>query len=83
VLTAVSVVAATAVLLTWARSPSYRDTIWGELGRGLVGRDSALRGAEDILVWRTNTTLAAVVVAALAAAAFVVATRPWRGLGRV
>jgi hypothetical protein len=83
VLTAVSVVAATAVLLTWARSPSYRDTIWGELGRGLVGRGGALRGAEDILVWRTNTTLAAVVVAALAAAAFVLATRPWRRLGRV
>jgi hypothetical protein len=78
VLAAVSVVAAAAVLLTWAGTASYRDTIWGELGRTVVDRGGGLHAAEDILVWRTNATLAVLVVTVLAGAAFVLATRPWR-----
>lgn len=83
VLTAVSVVATTAVLLTWASTASYRDTIWGELGRALVGSRSALGVADDILVWQTNATAVVVVVTALAAAAFLVAARPGKLRGGV
>jgi hypothetical protein len=76
VLAGVSVVATTAVLLTWAMIGSYRNTIWGELGRTLAGRRS-LPVADDLLAWHANGAVVVAVVAAVAAAAFFVGTRPW------
>ena len=45
-LTAVSVVATTATMLTWAKAGHYRETVWGELARvpGSLG-DSRLAGS--------------------------------------
>ena len=80
-LTAASVIATTAVVLTWASTGSYRDTIWGELGRTLGGH-RAVPVAEDILAWHTNSVVVIAVAAILATAAFVVA-RPWPVRGRV
>src|SRR5438874_9941184 len=80
-LTVASVIATTAVVLTWASTGSYRDTIWGELGRTLGGH-RAVPVAEDILAWHTNSVVVIAVAAILATAAFVVA-RPWPVRGRV
>jgi hypothetical protein len=75
VLTAASLVATTAVVLTWVSTESYRGTIWVELGR-TVGGHMAVPVVQDVLAWRANSAVAVSVVAALATAAFAVAARP-------
>jgi hypothetical protein len=81
ILTAVSIVAGTTLMLTWAGSADmhYRHTVWGELARFLAkGTDSRLYGelAKNVLVWAgPNRLVAAAVVCACAAAAYVVSLR--------
>jgi len=81
VLTAVSIVAGTTLMLTWAGSADmhYRGTVWGELVRFLTrGTDSRLYGelAKNALVWAgPNRLVAAGLVCACAAAAYVVSLR--------
>src|SRR5204863_959523 len=77
-LTAVSIVAGTTLMLTWAGSADmhYRGTVWGELVRFLTkGTDSRLYGelAKNVLVWAgPNRLVAAAFVCACAAAAYVI-----------
>jgi hypothetical protein len=85
ILTAVSIVGGMTVTLTWAASASahYRETVWGELVRVASQRtESRLYGdlAKNLLTWAGPTAaVAAVVVFACAAAAYVVAlARPAR-----
>jgi hypothetical protein len=81
ILTAVSIVAGTTLMLTWAGSADmhYRGTVWGELVRFLTrGTDSRLYGelAKNVLVWAgPNRLVAAALVCACAAAAYVVSLR--------
>jgi hypothetical protein len=78
-LTGVSMVAITAVTLTWALAGPYQGSIWGELGRVLThGGSSPLARAvsKDVLTWGADTTFGAALVAALAAVAFAIAMRP-------
>ena len=76
-LAAVSVVATTAVLVTWAGTlgQSYRDTVWGEIVRAVRDRGSSRLVSElskNLIVWAgPNRIVAAALVAALAAAVFV------------
>jgi hypothetical protein len=85
ILTAISIVAGMTVTLTWAASASshYRETVWGELVRVVSQRtESRLYGdlAKNLLTWAGPTAaVAAAVVFASAAAAYVVAlARPPR-----
>ena len=77
VLAGVSVVAGTALMLTWAGSADmhYRGTVWGEIARFLAhGTGSRLYTelAKNVLVWAgPNRLIAAAAVCACAAAAFV------------
>jgi len=80
VLAAASVVATTAVVLTWASIEAYRDTIWGELGRSLAGRNP-VPVVEDVLAWHAGSPAAVAVVAALAAAASASAAGAWKARG--
>lgn len=79
VLAALSVVATTAVMLTWFDSVPYRQTIWGEIAR-IVPQHGAARLANEItkniLVWGPNRILAAAVVVLVAIAAFVISLLP-------
>jgi hypothetical protein len=81
VLTAVSIVAGTTLMLTWAGSADlhYRHTVWGELARFLArGTDARLYDelAKNVLVWAgPNRLVAAGVVCACAAAAYAVSLR--------
>jgi hypothetical protein len=77
VLAGASVVATTAVVLTWASVERYRDTIWGELGRSLAGRNP-VPVVEDVLAWHAGGPAAVAVVAALAAAASTSAAGAWK-----
>jgi hypothetical protein len=84
VLAAVSIVATTAVTLTWALLPDgpYPGTIWTAVGRVFTeGTSSALvrQLAKNVLVWAgPNRIASAAVVGALSAAAFLVASaEPW------
>jgi hypothetical protein len=78
-LTAVSIVACMTLTLTWAGSENahYRGTVWGELVRFLSnGTGSRLYTelTKNVLVWAgPNRLVAAAVVCACAAAAFLVA----------
>jgi hypothetical protein len=77
-LAAASIVATTAVMVTWAVvDVPYRGTIWGEMARLATARGHArLVGylTKNVLVWAGPTRLvAAAVVSACAAAAFVAA----------
>jgi hypothetical protein len=80
-LAVVSIVAGTTLMLTWAGSADmhYRGTVWGELVRFLTkGTDSRLYGelAKNVLVWAgPNRLVAAGLVCACAAAAYVVSLR--------
>ncbi len=79
ILAGLSVLATTAVTLTWTVSGPYRQSIWGELARVVVdGSSSRLARAlpKDILTWDAGTEAGAVVVLVLAATAFLVAMRP-------
>jgi hypothetical protein len=75
---AASIVAGTTLMLTWASSANmhYRGTVWGELVRFLTkGTDSRLYSelAKNVLVWAgPNRLIAAAVVCACAAAAYVI-----------
>jgi hypothetical protein len=81
VLAGVSVVAGTALMLTWAGSADmhYRGTVWGEIARFLAhGTGSRLYTelAKNVLVWAgPNRLVAAAIVCACAAAAYVVSLR--------
>jgi len=81
-LTAVSIVAGTTLMLTWAGSSDmhYRGTVWGELVRFLTkGTGSRLYGelAKNVLVWAgPNRLVTAGLVCACAAATYVVSL--WR-----
>ena len=81
VLAGVSVVAGTALMLTWAGSADmhYRGTIWGEIARFLAhGTASRLYAelAKNVLVWAgPNRLVAAAAVCACAAATYVVSLR--------
>lgn len=75
-----SVVATTAVVLTWASTGTYRDTIWGELARSLGG--NTLPVAEDVLAWDAGGAVVAAVIGALAFAAVVAMVRPLASLPR-
>jgi hypothetical protein len=81
VLAAISVVAGMALTLTWAGSANghYRETIWGELARFLTkGTGSRLyvELTKNVLVWAgPNRLVAAAVVCACAALAYVVSLR--------
>jgi hypothetical protein len=80
-LAALSVVATTAVALTWARGRDdvhwYRDTVWGELARALTqgsGSRLAHQLSRNIVSWAgTGLELGALLVCTAVAAAFVVA----------
>jgi hypothetical protein len=78
-LAAASVVATTAVTLTWPLAAPYRDTIWGAIGRALIHPGTWLHStvvSKDVLVWDAGSAAVVVVVGALAAAAFAVGMRP-------
>ena len=80
-LAAVSIVAGMSLLLTWAGSENghYRGTVWGEIVRFLTkGTASRLYHelTKNVLVWAgPNRLVAAAVVCACAAAAYVVSLR--------
>jgi hypothetical protein len=75
VLTAVSVVATTAVLLAWSTAATQGHTVWGELGRVILHTHGSHSGAlvADALAWTAGDRVVLAVVAALAASALVVA----------
>jgi hypothetical protein len=81
ILAGVSIVAGTTLMLTWAGSADmhYRGTVWGELARFLAhGTDSRLyiELAKNVLVWAgPNRLVAAGVVSACAAAAYLISLR--------
>jgi len=81
VLAAVSIVAGMTLTLTWAgrENGHYRETVWGELVRFLTkGTGSRLyvELAKNVLVWAgPNRLVAAAVVCACAALAYVVSLR--------
>jgi hypothetical protein len=90
VLAGVSILATTAVMLTWADGTNYRQTIWGEIAR-VVTQGGSSRLAHEItknlLAWGPNRIVGAVLVSAVAATAFLVAIRrpaggPLRRLAR-
>jgi hypothetical protein len=86
VLTAVSVVATTAVILTWAVIGRYGDTIWGEIGGLFTHRGTSLRSGHvsgDVFVWDAGSAASVAVVAVLAAITFAVTFRPRGGAGRL
>ena len=76
---AVSVIATTAVTLTWFLAAPYRNTIWGEIGRAIIrpGLHSSVVN-KDVLVWDASSAAVVAVVAVLAAAAVAVGMRPRR-----
>jgi len=74
------VVETTAVVLTWASTGTYRDTIWGELARSLGG--NPLPVAEDVLAWHAGGAVVVAVIGALAFAAVVAVVRPLASLPR-
>jgi hypothetical protein len=77
-----SVIAATALTLTWADSMNlhYRYTVWGEIVRAVRERGSSRLEREltkNVLVWAgPNRIAAAAMVAVFVAAAFAVAVGP-------
>ena len=74
-ISAVSVVATTAVTLTWSLAAPYRNTIWGAIGRALIRPGTWLHStvvSKDVLVWDAGSAAVVVVVGVLAAAAFAV-----------
>ena len=76
VLAGVSVIATTAVMLTWRVGAPYRDTVWGEIGRVFTQRGSSRLANEvtkTVLVWGPNRLIGAAVTVLLAAAVFVLA----------
>lgn len=79
ILAGVSIVATTTLTLTWAgaANANYRQTVWGEIVRFLKdGTASRLYGelAKNALVWAgPNRLVAAALVCACAAAAFLIA----------
>jgi hypothetical protein len=85
VLAAISVVANTALLLTWASASSYRQTVWGEIARVPTERGSsrlAFELSRNVLVWGQNRIVAAVLVCGFAAATFLIALPSRRAPGR-
>jgi hypothetical protein len=78
-LTVPSVIASTAVALTWPPRPHYRESIWGEIVRVVTqGGSSRLLNElpRDVLAWDLNRVVGGVVVACLAAAAVAIAVGP-------
>jgi hypothetical protein len=77
VLAGISVAATTAVMLTWSEGTSpYRGTIWREIARLATEGGSSRLAHEltrNVLVWGPNRIVAAALVAAIAATAFLVA----------
>jgi hypothetical protein len=73
---AISVVAITAITLTWTTAAPYRNTIWGEIGRAVIrpGLHSSVV-SKDVLVWGASSAVVVGVVAVLAAATFAVGMR--------
>jgi len=79
VLSALSIVAMTAITMTWALAGPYQGSIWGELWRAARhGGSSPLAHAlcKDVLTWWAGGAAGALVVGILAVAAFAVAMRP-------
>jgi hypothetical protein len=88
VLAAVSIVATTAVALTWAQLPDapYPRTIWTAIGRVFTERGSSqlvTQLAKNVFVWAgPDRTASAAIVGALAVIAFLVAcAEPWARRG--
>jgi hypothetical protein len=82
VLAAASVVASTAVALTWANTNSFRQTIWGEIARVPPqhgGSLLVLRLVKNGIVWHgpNELVLGAAIVCAAATGAFALAA--WNG----
>ncbi|HUY70732.1 MAG TPA: hypothetical protein VMV08_00685 [Gaiellaceae bacterium] len=79
VLAAVSIIASTAIEMTWdTPGIQYRDTIWGEIGRVVTqGTSSRLlhHAAENALSWNKDRIIGVLVACSFAAAACVVAAR--------
>ncbi len=76
VLAAASIVATTAVTLTWTIAGTYRQTIWGELVRTIAHPGtSALSIAftKDVLTWQASRLVGAAVLGLLAVATLAVA----------
>jgi hypothetical protein len=81
VLAGVSIVATTAVMLTWPVPGRFRGTIWGEIGRVFVEGGSsrlAFQLSKTVLAWDLNRLIGAAIVCAIVAATFVVAVRASR-----
>jgi len=80
-LAAVSILASTAMALTWERIEHYRQTVWGELSRVLSERGSS-RFMSNLAGFALDANINHIVVAALVfligAAAFVIALIPAR-----
>jgi hypothetical protein len=86
VLAAISLVASTAVILSWVGGRHYRDTLWGEILRVVPERGSArlmYSLPANVLTWGANRLVGAAVVSGLAVVALAVALsstprRAWR-----
>jgi hypothetical protein len=80
-LAAVSIVATTAVLLTWPIPERYRQTIWVEIGRVFTEQGSsrlAHQISKTVLAWDVNRLIGAGIVCAIVAVTFLVAVRATR-----
>jgi len=79
VLAAASIVASTAIEMTWdVTGIHYRDTIWGEIGRLItqLGRSRLMHySSKNALTWGSNRIIGVVVACTFAAAACVIAAR--------
>jgi hypothetical protein len=79
-LTAVSVVATTALILVWQNTGGYRQSIWGEMARTVVhgGRTRLVHNlARNVLEYASLTrTQASIVICAASALAVVIASLP-------
>jgi hypothetical protein len=79
-LTAVSVVATTALILVWQNTGGYRQSIWGEMARTVVhgGRTRLVHNlAKNVFEYASLTrTQASAVICAASALALVIASLP-------
>ncbi len=84
-LAGVSILASTAVALSWPGVAHYRDTVWGEIARVVTERGSsrlAMSLPRIVLGWGANRLVGAAIVVVLAAVTFCLALRSSRRAGR-
>jgi hypothetical protein len=82
VLAVLSIVASTAITMSWAANVvHYHDTIWGEIGRVVTQGGASLLlhdAAKNVLVWGPNRLIGTTIACAFVVAAFIVAAMGMR-----